>query len=74
MKFFPTNSNTESWGMKITEKVSLNFASEASYVSIWVYKSSSKNKKMANFGEFLKKTEVCGQTVLLSDKSWWRMP
>ena len=35
--------------LKITEKVAFNIASEASYVYVWVYKSSSKMPKMASF-------------------------
>ena len=45
--------------LRITEKVSFNIASEASYL----YKSLLKMPKMANFGEFLK-PKACGQTVL----------
>ena len=30
--------------------------------------------KNAQFGEFLKKTEVCGQTVLPDGSNWWKMP
>ena len=41
--------------LKITEKVSFNIASEASYVYIL-------SGQMVNFGEFLK-PEACGQTV-----------
>ena len=44
--------------LKITQKVSFNIASEASYVYI-----SSKMPKMVYFGEYLKQ-KACGQTVL----------
>ena len=41
--------------MKITEKVSFDIASEASYVYIWSGQKLIKNgKKMVYFGEFLK--------------------
>ena len=40
--------------LKITEKVSFNIASEASYVYILSGQKLIKNAKMGNFGEFLK--------------------
>ena len=40
--------------LKITEKVSLKFASEASYVYNLSGQKSIKMPKMVNFGEFLK--------------------
>ena len=48
---------------KITEKVSFNIASVASYVYILSGQKLIKNDKNGQFGEFLK-TEACGQTVL----------
>ena len=50
--------------LKITEKVSFNIASEASYVYIL---SGQKFIKMAKIGPFwrvFEKSEGCGQTVL----------
>ena len=49
--------------LKITEKVSFNIASEASYVYIWSVQKLIKNAKNDQFGEFWK-PEACGQTVL----------
>ena len=49
--------------MKITEKVSFNIASEASYVYNKSGQKFIKNAKNSQFGEFLK-SEVGGQTVL----------
>ena len=40
--------------LKITEKVSFNLASEASYVYILSGQKLIKNAKMVNFGEFMK--------------------
>ena len=40
--------------LKITEKVSFNIASEASYVYILSGQKFIKNAKMVHFGEFLK--------------------
>ena len=50
--------------MKITKKVAFNFASEASYFYILSRQRFIKNAKHSQFGEFLKKTEACVQTVL----------
>ena len=50
------------WCLKITEKVSFNIASEASYVYN-LDKSSLKMTKMVNLASFWN-SEVCGQTVL----------
>ena len=50
--------------MKITEKVSFNVTSEASYIYFLSGQQFIKNaKKNGQFGEFLK-TEVCYQIVL----------
>ena len=50
--------------MKITEKVSFNIASEASYVYILSGQKLIKNaKKWSTLASFWK-TEACGQTVL----------
>ena len=49
--------------LKITEKVSFNIASEASYVYILSGQKILKMPKMINFGEFLK-SWIFGQTVL----------
>ena len=49
--------------MKITEKVTFNFASEASYVYILSGQKFIKNGKNGQFGEFWK-PEACSQTVL----------
>ena len=53
--------------LKITEKVSFNIASEASYVYIFSGKKLIKNaKKKVNFGEFLQNLKLavkqCYQT------------
>ena len=58
--------------LKITEKVSFNIASEASYVYFLNGQKFIKNaKKMTRFW----KTEACGQTVLPDeDNNWWKMP
>ena len=52
---------------KVTEKVSFNIASEASYVYILSGQNLIKNAKNPQFGDFLKR-KACGQTVL-PDKS-----
>ena len=44
--------------LKIIEKVSFNFASEAIYVYNVVDKRSLKMPKMVNFGEFFQKTRL----------------
>ena len=49
----------------MTEKVSFNVASEASYVYIL---SGQKLLKNGQFWRFFRKLEACGQTVL-SDRS-----
>ena len=55
--------------LKITEKVSFDIASEASYVYVLSGQKFIRNaQKRTNFSEFLK-TEGCGQTVL-PDKSF----
>ena len=50
--------------MKITEKVSLNIASEASYVHILSGQKLIKNAKNGKFLAIFWKPEACGQTVL----------
>ena len=49
--------------MKITEKVSFNIASEASYVYLLNGQKFIKNAQNGHFGDFLK-LEACCQTVL----------
>ena len=49
--------------LKITEKVSFNITSEASYVFILSEQKFMKNAKTGLFGEFWK-TEACGKLVL----------
>ena len=46
--------------------------SEANYVYILSGQKFIKNAKNAQFGECLKKSEACGQTVL-PDKNWRKM-
>ena len=50
--------------MKITEKVSFNIASEASYVYILCQQKLIKNAKNGPFCASFWKTDACGQTVL----------
>ena len=50
--------------MKITETVSFNIASEASYIYILSGQKLVKNAKYGQFWRVFKKTEACGQTVL----------
>ena len=50
--------------MKITEKVSFNIASEASYVYISNGQKLIKNAKNGPFWRVFEKPEACGQTVL----------
>ena len=50
--------------MKITEKVSFNIASEASYVYILSGQKLIKNAKNGPFWRIFWKPEACGQTVL----------
>ena len=50
--------------LKITEKVSFNIASEASYVYIFSGQKSIKNTKNGPFWRVFRKPEACGQTVL----------
>ena len=50
--------------MKITEKVSFNIASEASYVYILSGQKLIKNAKNGPFLASFWKPEACGQTVL----------
>ena len=50
--------------LKITEKVSFNIASEASYVSILNGQKSIENAKNSPFWRVFEKPEACGQTVL----------
>ena len=49
---------------KSEKKVSFNIASEASYVYIWVDKSSLKMTKNGQFWRVFEKTEAFGQIVL----------
>ena len=49
--------------LKITQKVSFNIASEASYVYILSWQKFSKNAENGQFWLFWK-PEACGQTVL----------
>ena len=50
--------------LKITEKVSFNIASEASYVYILSGQKLIKNAKNGPFWRVFEKPEACGQTVL----------
>ena len=50
--------------MKITEKVSFNIASEASYIYILGRQKFIKNAKNGPFWRVFLKPEACGQTVL----------
>ena len=50
--------------LKITEKVSFNSASEASYVYILSGQKLIKNAKNGPFWRVFRKSEACGQTVL----------
>ena len=50
--------------LKITEKVSFNIASEASYVYILSGQKFIKNAKNGPFWRVFSKPEACGQTVL----------
>ena len=50
--------------MKITEKVSFNIASEASYAYILSGQKLIKNAKNGQFWRVFDKPEACGQTVL----------
>ena len=50
--------------LKITEKVSFNIASEASYVYILSGQKLIKNAKNGPFWRVFEKPKVCGQTVL----------
>ena len=54
--------------LKITEKVSFDIASEASYAYILNGQKFIKNAKNCPFWRFFSKPEACGQTVL-PDKS-----
>ena len=68
IKKFKFDILRNSWCLKITEKVSFNIASEASYVYILSgQKLIKKCKKLSIFASFWK-PEACGQTVL-PDKS-----
>ena len=49
---------------KITEKVSFNIASEASYVYILIRQKLIKNAKNGPFWRVFWKPKACGQTVL----------
>ena len=49
--------------LKISQKVSFNIVSEASYVYILRRQKSIKNAKNSQFGEFWK-SEACSQKVL----------
>ena len=50
--------------MKITEKVSISIASEASYAYILSGQKLIKNAKNGPFWRSFEKPEACGQTVL----------
>ena len=52
------------WYLKITEKVSFNIASEASYAYILSVQKFIKNAKNGPFWRVFHKPEACGQTVL----------
>ena len=56
--------STYSRCLKITEKVSFNIASEASYVYILSGQKFLKNAKNGQFWRVFEKSEACGQTVL----------
>ena len=61
--------------LKITEKVSFNIASEASYVYILSGQKFIKNAKNAPCGEFFLKTwSLLSNSVMLPDKNWRKMP
>ena len=49
--------------LKITEKVSFNIASEASYVYILIGQNLIKMPKMVHFGEFLKTWSLRSNSV-----------
>ena len=55
---------TVSQCLKITQKVSFNIASEASYVYILSGQKFIKNAEKGQFLRVFDKPEVCGQTVL----------
>ena len=65
---FLYNNQESSRCLKITEKVSFNIASEASYVYILSGQKLIKNAKNCPFWRGFCKPEACGQTVL-SDMS-----
>ena len=50
--------------LKITEKVSFNIASEASYVYVFSEQKLINNAKNGSFWRVFWKPEDCGQTVL----------
>ena len=50
--------------LKITEKVSFNIASEASYAYIFNGQKEIKNANNCPFWRVFWKSEACGQTVL----------
>ena len=50
--------------LKITQKVSFNIASEASYVYILSRQKLIKNAQNSSFWRVFRKPEACGQTVL----------
>ena len=56
--------------LKITKKVSINIASEASYVYLLNGQKFIKNAQNGHFGDFLK-LEACCQTVL-PDRSMFK--
>ena len=62
MKFWTNTCLAQ--GLKITEKVSYNIASEASYVHILSGQNLIKNAKNGQFFASFWKPEACGQTVL----------
>ena len=59
-----TTSFTQTRCLKITEKVSFNIASKASYFYILSGQKLIKNAKNGQFWRVFDKPEACGQTVL----------
>ena len=57
---------------KITEKVSFNIASEASYVYDWSSQKFIKNAKNSRFGEFFEKNSISNETFLGKFQTIWR--
>ena len=63
-KYNPTSRHVTSRCLKLTEKVSFNIVSEASYVYILSGQKFIKNAKNGPILASFLKTEACGQTVL----------